>query len=543
MSPIYKAISVGIGPDSLETLKEILPREEFDFRSAQDLAGMKEILKQGVPDIVFIAMESKEHDPYKMCLALSKAGAGVIMVSEVPTRQILIEAAKHGAMDLFVLPLQAGSLRPKIDRVLIKKGKKGLPEGQELKFDFGNAKTSSEKIKVLIKNVKELLSLPFAVVKIIRLCNDPSANARDLEIPVKSDPAITAMIMKRANSAAYGGMGQIRSIHRAIVRIGMRATRNIASSFSVFKLFSKDEKNFGFNRVWFWIHSLSTGICAQVLATLCKYRQPEDAFIAGLLHDIGKMVMDDFLNEEFHKALLTANTENIPMRLAERSVFGVHHAYIGSKVAGSWRFPLTIVETIGRHHRYAELTKNGDTLTLEAIVCMANQMAKAIQAGSGGDYLAEREALSLWGRLPNRLPWKKILEKVFEELKSYRDILEIPPDQFQLAIPDEERGIAGIFVPGTVNYGTLLQIALNRQGFQTISFSTLEDPAIKGKGLDLVLGDFSFIENDEKREKLQKEMTRITDKILILPYRDEKDRPFHLDFFWLETQIKKAFEH
>ncbi len=542
MSVPYRVMSVGIQPESLEILNRQLSPKEYNLEKAEDLVQVKEILKQGIPDIIFLSTEIKAFDPFKLCLTLSRAGVAVLMISEAPTRQMLIKAAKHGAMDLLVSPLQPGSLESKIDRALIKTGKKSLPEDLELKMDFGYAETPSEKVKVLVKNVQKLLALPFAVIKIIRLCNDPSANAKDLEIPVKSDPAVTAMIMQRANSAAYGGMGQAKTIQRAIVRIGMRSTRNIAASFSVFKLFSKEEKNFGFNRVWFWIHSLTTGICAQLLATLLKYKQPEDAFIAGLLHDIGKMVLDDFMNEEFHKALLTANVEGIPMRMAEQSVFNVSHAYVGSKVAGTWGFPSLVAETIGRHHRYTKLADEGERLSMEAIVCIANQMAKALQAGSGGDHLAEREALPLWCSLPDRLPWKKMTEKVFDELKSYTDILEIPPDQFQITVPENEKGQVGIFVPKRLNYGALLEIAMYRQGFQPVKFSSLEDPAIKGKKLDLVIGDLSSIENDDEAEKLQEGMAMISDKSIILPRIDEKERPFNLDFFWLETQLKKAFE-
>ena len=179
---------------------------------------------------------------------------------------------------------------------------------------------------------------------------------------------------------------------------------------------------------------------------------------------------------------------------------------------------------------------------MNAIVCMANQMAKAMQAGSGGDHLAERESLPLWNRLPDRLPWKKIMEKVFKELKSYTDILEIPPDQFQISIPDEERGQVGIFIPNKLNYGNLLEIALYCQGFQPVKFSSLEDPLIKGKKLDLVIGDLCSIEKDDEAEKLQEGLALISDIVIVLPHTDEKGRPFNLDFFWFETRLRKAFE-
>ncbi|MEW6668497.1 MAG: HDOD domain-containing protein [Thermodesulfobacteriota bacterium] len=542
MSPPYKLVSFGVQPESVTSLRSVLSPREFHFQTAEDLDQLTRILKQGVPDLVYMPAETKAFDPFLFCSRLSKAGIAVLMISGAPTREVLTKVARHGAMDLLVSPLQPAVVGQKTDRALIKTGKKALPEGRELKMDFGSAKTPFDKVKVLIRNVKELLALPFAVVKIIRLCNDPSAGAGDIEKPVRSDPAIAAIIMQRANSAAFAGMGQTSSVQRAIMRIGMRATRNIAASFSVFKLFSKEEKSFGFNRVWFWVHSLTTGICAQGLAALLKYRQPEDAFIAGLLHDIGKMVLDDFLNEEFDKALRAANTQGLPLRIAEKSVFEADHTYVGSRVAGSWGFPSTIVEAIGQHHQFERFTAETGKPSLGALVCMANQMSKALQAGSGGDSLAEREASPLWTPLPKGVPWKSITDKVFGELKAYTDVLEIPPEQFQMEPGKEEKGKAAIFLPKAANYGTLLQIALERQGIATVPVSSLEDEALKEKEIALIIGDLSSVENPDEEIRLQKALSSLSKKSIILPRTDERNRPFHLDFFWLEAQVKKAME-
>ncbi len=494
-------------------------------------------LKQGIPDLIFMSAEIKEFDPFLLCARLSKGAAAVLMISEAPTRELLIKAARHGAMDVLVSPFQPGTVGPKTDRALVKIGKKTPPEGLEKKVNFGVAKSPFDKVKVLVKNVKEVLALPFAVVKIIRLCNDRSASASDLEKPVLSDPAIAAMIMQRANSAAYAGVGKATNIQRAVMRIGMRATRNIAASFSVFKLFSSEERSFGFNRIWFWLHSLTTGICAQNLATMLKYRQPEDAFLAGLLHDIGKMVLDDFMNEEFHKALRTANAESIPMCMAEKAVFEANHSYIGSKISEAWGFPPVIAEGIGRHHLYETIAVESGQLSMGAIVCLANQMAKALRAGSGGDHLAEREAAPLWRQLPGGIPWKTIIEKIFAELKAYSEVLEIPPEQFQTDLPQEQRGKVGIFVPRGAIYGPLLQMASVREGFDPVLFSSLGDNNLKDQEFAAVIGDLTAVQKSEEAMQLYETLASLSARTIILPRTDGKERPFNLDFFWLETQI------
>lgn len=535
----FRAITVGVLPESFEIISRQLSPNEFNLQRAENYDQVKEILTQGIPDIVFLSLSKEEIDPFKLCFVLSKVGAAVLVISRTPTRQVLINSAKHGAIDMLVSPLQPDALSKKIESALIKTGKKPLPEGLKLKLDFENANAPFEKVKVLIKKVEKLLALPFAVVKIIKLCNDPSSNNSDIEKPIKSDPAIAAMIMKRANSAAYGGMGPVRSIQRAIVRIGMRSTRNIAASFSVLKLFTKKDKNLGFNRTWFWIHSLTAGICAQLLATELKFKHPEDAFIAGLLHDIGKMILDDFMNEEYFRALQKANTEGIPIRNAELSIFDVNHAYIGSKVAKTWEFPSNIIEAIERHHHYSQLTNVGSAASMSAIVCVANQMAKAIQAGNGGDFLAEAAALPLWSSLPKNLVLEKIVDKAFEELRSFIEILEIPPEQVQITTPKETGIEAGIFLPHEINYGKLLEIGFYRKGFNTTKFSSFSDPVISDKKFEFVVGDLSSVDKTDEIKDFQEKLAKISEKYIILPATDKNNNPFNLDFFWLEKQIEK----
>ncbi len=534
-----RAAAIGVIPESYEILSRQLSPNEFTLHRADDYEQVKELLTQGIPDIVFLAMDKEKYDPFKLCLVLSKAGAAVMVISRTPTREVLINSAKHGAADLLVSPLQADALAKKIEVALIKAGKKALPEGFKFKLDFESAKTPFEKVKLLIKKVEKLLALPFSVVKIIQLCNDPLSNTSDIERPIKSDPAIAAMIMKRANSAAYGGMGPVRSIQRAIVRIGMRSTRNIAASFSVLKLFSKKEKNLGFNRAWFWMHSLTTGICAQLIASELKFKHPEDFFIAGLLHDIGKMILDDFMNEEYYKAIQMANTNGISIRDAELKVFDVSHAYIGSKVAQSWEFPHTIIESIEKHHSYTQLANVGSGASMSAIVCIANQMTKAIQAGNSGDFLAHSLSLPLWHSVSKNISWKKIVNSVFDELKLYVEILEVPPEQVEIKPPKNTGIKAGIFLPKEVNYGDLLQIALHRKGIDTVRFSSFEDPSLKLKKFDFIIGDLSSVEKTEDVRYFQQKLAEITENYIILPAFNKDEKPFNLDFFWLEREIAK----
>lgn len=541
MTSQFHVLSLDNSPAFNELLETKLPNRAYFVETLSGLDQMKGILQKRMPDLLFLRTKSDKFDPFSICMKLSKAGIAVIMISSAPTRQLLIKAAKHGAIDVFLNPLKPEDIPVRTEKALIKTGKldEQTETGLEEQFLLTN-KVPAEKVEVLIKRVSELLALPFAVVKVIRLCNDSSTSTQDLEKPVQSDPAIAAMIMKLATSVAYSSVNQASSVRRALVRIGLKATRNLVVSCSVFKLFFKENKSFGFNRVWFWAHSLTTGICAQVLAKHFRHPQPEDAFMAGLLHDIGKMVLDDFLSVDFQNAVRLSNLENMPMRLAEISIFDCHHAYVGSQVAKFWGFPSAIVQGIAQHHRYTHLSKIDNNTSIEALVCMGNHMSKALRAGSGGDYIAERGTLPLWDRLPSGLQWDKIISEVLEEVNDYVDVLEIPPKHFQLDSPDEVIGKVGLFLPYSPNYGPLMQIALERMGIKTQSFSSLDQEIINNGDLDFIIGDLSSVESDDEMGNYYKVLKPLAGKNIVLPRTDEKDRPFNLDFFWFESKVREA---
>jgi len=520
-----------------ETIADNLPDDQFHVTFVENPETLKEALSKGTPDLVFLSMDLEGISALKLCERLSGVGIGVLMVSSEVTRRIVLDLYGRGALDLFARPLTPRLLLERTERALQRLGKK-LSVKNHLELDFNPAAKPRDKVQLLIKKTEEILALPFAVAEIIRLCNDPATSAQDLEKPVRSDPATAAMIMRRANSARYAG--NITTIDRGIVRIGLRATRNIVASFSVFNLFSSEDKSLGFNRVWFWFHSLASGLCAQLIATLLKYKFPEDAFMAGLLHDVGKIVLDDFLNEDYQKALQRAQNDGKPLRLAEESIFETQHPYVGAKVAKLWGFPSSIVGAISDHHSYQQFTPATSELSLGAIVCMANHMTKALQVGNGGDGNVEVEATGLWDRLPQELVWKEMEQNILGELKEYVDDLNVPPDQCEIEMPEQTQGKAGIYVPGSPNYETLLQIMLERQGFDTVCFASIDEKdSDDHKDFKLVLADFTSLEDEGQIDQHKKALAGLTNKSLILPERNDKGKPRPLDFLWLESEVKR----
>ena len=242
-----------------------------------------------------------------------------------------------------------------------------------------------------MKKAATILALPHAVTKVIQLCSSPHANARDFLAPVTSDPAIASAILKLANSVMYSREGNISNIQEAVVRIGFRSVRNAAMTMSVFKLLAGDPKNMTFNRLWYWQHSLAVAVLARRIAANGRFGGPEDAYIAGLLHDIGKPVLDDYAHHDFHAAIREAARTGKPLFECERKGFEVHHAEVGGVLLSKWGLPKEIVEGVVRHHRYGRTdeTELPDKPELAEIVSLADRIAKSLFIGNAGDFVVE----------------------------------------------------------------------------------------------------------------------------------------------------------
>ena len=136
----------------------------------------------------------------------------------------------------------------------------------------------------------------------------------------------------------------------AVVRLGFQATRNLAIGLSVTQLFDAENQSRGFDRKEFWVHSLATGLLAQGLAGHTQGMDPQEAFVSGILHDLGKMVLDEHYSEAFHKVLDHASSEGQSLAEAETAVLGVQHAALGRELLLRWSLPQGVVDAVAWHH-------------------------------------------------------------------------------------------------------------------------------------------------------------------------------------------------
>lgn len=210
-----------------------------------------------------------------------------------------------------------------------------------------------EDLRALIEmaDESELSSIRQTVLQIVQIVDDPHSCANDLTRIIATDPPLSARLLRLANSAHFGLVRRISSIHDAIICIGFDAVKEVALTQKVCEIFAQDDEGFGYSRFALWQHSVAVAICARQLARqMERGPRPETAYAAGLLHDIGIVVIDQFLQFDFLVILRDAAEENCDLMEVEEMVLGFSHTDVGMALTRSWQFPKEFCSAIGFHH-------------------------------------------------------------------------------------------------------------------------------------------------------------------------------------------------
>jgi putative nucleotidyltransferase with HDIG domain len=239
-----------------------------------------------------------------------------------------------------------------------------------------------QRLRQVTEKIIGLSALPTIVTQLIALVGDPKSSARDVAQLISTDQALTAKILKVANSAFYGFPRKIPTVQLAIVVLGFQAVKNLGLSMTVLKRFSRGKDHPLFDRERFWEHAIGCGVAARMLARKLRFSVEGEAFVGGILHDIGKLVLMEYFPEEFSEALEQAESEELSIAESEERVIGVTHAEVGGWLAEKWNLPSPLVDTIAYHHRPQELKEPDDLVHL---IHVANALVRQFGVGSSGD--------------------------------------------------------------------------------------------------------------------------------------------------------------
>jgi len=241
--------------------------------------------------------------------------------------------------------------------------------------------TREQAVANAIREISHIATLPEITLKIIELVESPNSTAQDLNKVISNDPALCSRILKVVNSAFYGLPGQIGSINRAIVLLGLNAVKNISIAASLAKLFRGGSLTPEFSAKDLWTHSVTTATACKLIADHLKLGFADEAFLAGLIHDIGIIVEIQYDRHRLIEVVgrVKPDADGNPTGdwlAAEEEIFGATHQDFGQGLCEKWKFPKNFGLATGFHHRPLELAR--ELRTLSSIVHVADKIASRL---------------------------------------------------------------------------------------------------------------------------------------------------------------------
>ena len=259
--------------------------------------------------------------------------------------------------------------------------------------------SSTEITRKLSAAVEKMPAFPKSVQRVLELTNDINCSPKELVMVIEKDPVLTMKLLRILNSAYYSFSKQITSVNQSVVYLGLNTVKNLALSFAAMGTLPQHNAA-GFDVQHYLLHSLTT---ASLARSLCqKYSQddtdPADCYIAGLLHDFGKVVFAQFLAAEFREALALSAAKTISLHLAEQQIIGTDHTVVGGMLVEKWQFPRQLTDNIRNHH--SEISPGN---TVQSCLFVANQISKQMALGDSGNPVVEALPAVLSGQFGDNL--------------------------------------------------------------------------------------------------------------------------------------------
>ncbi|MBD3345750.1 MAG: HDOD domain-containing protein [Chitinivibrionales bacterium] len=279
-------------------------------------------------------------------------------------------------------------------------------------------------IRRSLEKISTIPTLPSVIDQIARLLQNPQTTAEEVGKAITTDPALASKVLKLVNSAFYGFPGKIGTITHAIVILGFSTVKNVVLTASIFDFFkSRNNMHPDFDMKKFWIHSLASGAASQAIAKHIGFSEKEECFIAGLIHDIGKVILCQYFPEEFIEIVTRVKEKDILFYESEKELLDSTHQEIGGMVVERWNIPANLQDVVRYHHCPAP-SRNSYTIT--AIVHCADILIRAMDHGYGGDNKVPMISEQVWNDLGmNNLSLPPLLEDIDDEIDKATGLMSL----------------------------------------------------------------------------------------------------------------------
>jgi putative nucleotidyltransferase with HDIG domain len=354
----YESLTASDGPAAIDSLRERPP----DVLVAEEGVG-------GIRLAELVGMSDKySHIP-------------VILTSAKPSPETIIKSRNAGISTFLAKPFRPSELITRIDSAIeeLNSGKNGEVEDDEV--DEETKKENSQSLKDRVKQIDGLPSFPATHAEIMQLAKSDDASSEDLAEKIQLDPSFLAQVLKLVNSSYYGFRKKTSSLKLAVTLIGMEEVGNLVMAAQVFERLGNYDGGAGLDLKQFWRHSVGTAFIARAVAKKLQ-TEVEAAFLGGLLHDLGKVVLDRYFSDYYGAVFDRIGKGEIGIRDAERDVLGVDHEEIGGQLASAWKFSDNYSSCILHHH---EPDQSARFTRLVRVIHIADCLCRQLEYGSGGD--------------------------------------------------------------------------------------------------------------------------------------------------------------
>ena len=268
--------------------------------------------------------------------------------------------------------------------------------------------------------IKSFPGMPGTAVKLLALIDDSAMRVSQIEAILRQDPGLTANVLRLANSAFFGIPSKVGSIRQAVILLGLKRLIQMVIAACVSAIMDKSVPGYDLPPGELWRHSIAASVAAEGLVKVLKVEAAEEIFTAALLHDVGKLVLGDFVKEEF-KQIETAVSQGISFEMAEKIVLGTNHADVGARILTKWLLPPEIVNA-GQFHHAPDASERISSML--DIVHVANFISMMIGIGIGRDGLQHEPSVEVTERLglqPGHL--EKVASQTMQWVKEFSEVL------------------------------------------------------------------------------------------------------------------------